>query len=127
MAFTIVVHDLGQANQLAQRFIHAALLSGHRIEQVFFYHEAVRVGDGLVQCAQDDPATPHTWQDLANAGNFELNVCISAALRRGIINVEEAQRYSKPGASLATPFQLVGLGVFIEGLVNADRVVTFAN
>jgi len=125
--FTITVHDGGQAAALAQRFIRAALTAGHKIEQVFFYHDAVREADANLAPAQDDPTSPESWPQLAHSGNFPLHVCVAAAARRGVLSEHEAQRLHKPTANLAPGFELVGLGVYIEGLINADRVVTFGN
>jgi len=76
--------------------------------------------------AQDDPQSIASWQSLAAEGAFALNVCIAAAARRGVLSESEAQRHRKPSANLAPGFELVGLGVFIEGVINADRVVSFA-
>jgi len=125
--FTVTVHDNGQASALAQRFISAALGTGHLIEQVFFYHDAVSEADANLAPAQDDPTSPESWSQLAQRGNFPLHVCVAAAARRGVLSEHEAQRLNKPAANLLTDFELVGLGVYIEGLLNADRVVSFGN
>jgi len=123
--FTVTVHDGGQAATLAQRFIIAALNAGHRIEQVFFYHDAVTQADANAAPAQDDPTTLEAWPQLAERGHFPLHVCVAAAARRGVLNASEAQRQNKPAGNLEGGFELVGLGVYVEGLINADRVVTF--
>ncbi len=125
--FTITVHDSGLAAALAQRFISAALAAGHSIEQVFFYHDAVGAADASLAPAQDDPTPPESWSLLARRGNFPLHVCVAAAARRGVLGVHEAQRLNKTATTLEANFELVGLGVYIEGLLNADRVVTFGN
>ena len=125
--FTISVQDGGQATTLAQRFIVAALAAGHHIEQVFFYHDGVSEADANTAPAQDDPSSPEPWTVLAERGNFPLNVCVAAGARRGVLSADEARRQHKPAASLRNGFELVGLGVFVEGLINADRVITFGN
>lgn len=125
--FTLIVHDNGQASTLAQRFIKALAPGVHQVEQVFFYHDGVYQADSNRAPAQDDPQAIASWQSLAADGQFALNVCIAAAARRGVLSASEAERHGKPAANLAEGFELVGLGVFIEGLINADRVVTFGN
>jgi len=125
--FTLIVHASGQATTLAQRFAIAVAASPHQIEQIFFYHDGVLQANTNRSPAQDDPQTIASWQALANAGDFALNVCIAAAARRGVLSAAEAQRHGKPSGNLADGFELVGLGVFIEGLINADRVVTFGS
>lgn len=125
--FTITVHDSGQATLLAQRFIAAALHAGHIIEQVFFYHDGVSEAAANTSPAQDDPSAPEPWPRLAQRGDFPLNVCVAAGARRGILGADDAKRQNKPAANLMDGFELVGLGVFVEGLINADRVITFGN
>ena len=126
--FTLIIHDTGQAAALAQRFARSVLAAGHSIEQIFFYHDAVFEADANRAPAQDDPQLPQSWTELAeSAGDVPLNVCIAAGNRRGVLNASEAERHDKAAANLLSPFQLVGLGVLVEGLMNADRVVTFAN
>jgi len=123
--FTITVHDTGQSSALAQRFIRAALAAGHSIEQVFFYHDGVLEADTNRVAAQDDQTLPEPWPELAGRGNFPLNVCIAAGARRGVLSEAEALRHHKAAGNLLAPFELVGLGVFVEGLINADRVISF--
>ncbi len=125
--FTLVVQDSGQAARLAQRFIIATRTANHAIEQVFFYHDGVFEADANRTPAQDDPEPVQSWQTLAREGSFALNVCIAASARRGVLSESEAERHGKPAANLAPEFELVGLGVLIEGLMNADRVITFGN
>jgi len=125
--FTLIVHNTGQASSLAQRFVTAVAPSPHQIEQIFFYHDGVSEADANRAPAQDDPKSITSWQSLAAEGTFPLNVCIAAAARRGVLSESEAKRHGKPSANLANGFELVGLGVFIEGLINADRIVTFGN
>lgn len=125
--FTLVVYDTGEAARLAQRFAAAAISAGLAIEQIFFYYSGVHEADANRALAQDDPMPVIPWPDLAASGNFSLNVCIAAGARRGILNSGEARRLDKPAANLDPAFELVGLGVLLEGITNADRLVTFDN
>ncbi|MCY1175138.1 putative sulfurtransferase DsrE [compost metagenome] len=52
-------------------------------------------------------------------------VCIAAALRRGVLNPEEARRYERPAANLAEGWELSGLGQLHEAAQMADRLVSF--
>jgi len=117
--FTLTVQDSGAANHLALRFANATLNAGHKIEQVFFYHDAVGLADARRVPTQDDPSDPLQWAQLADQEGFPLNVCVAAAQRRGLS--EQNQGSLKPG------YELVGLGVYVAGLIAADRVVTFSN
>ena len=57
--------------------------------------------------------------------NLDAVVCIAAALRRGILNQDEASRYEKPGHNLAEGYDLSGLGQLIEAASVSDRIVSF--
>ncbi|MNR63986.1 putative sulfurtransferase DsrE [compost metagenome] len=52
-------------------------------------------------------------------------VCIAAALRRGVLNEEEAQRYQRSAASVEAPWALSGLGQLHDAIQDADRLICF--
>ena len=129
MIVAIAVHGApygSQAADSALRFARAALAAGHRIERVFFYHDGVHAASALAVPPQDEPSPRDGWIELADQHGVELAVCIAAALKRGIVNAEEARRYELPGASAAEPFTIVGLGQLLDAVAGSDRFVTFA-
>ncbi len=65
------------------------------------------------------------WRNLADIHQFELPVCVAAALRRGITDADNAHRHQLEGENLQTGFNLAGLGVLTEGLITGDRVLSF--
>ncbi len=128
MKFSILV--LGapysrQSVQTAYRFADAALQRGHSIYRVFFYHDAVNTGNALSQPPQDAASLPALWTELGQKHQLDLVVCISSALKRGVIDPTEAARYEKPAANLAPGFELSGLGQWVDACLNSDRVLTF--
>ena len=104
--------DAAAAATTAQRFARAVLDAGHAIGRVFFYKDAVAVGNHF---AADKDGLRQGWRELASRGGFELAVCVAAAERRGIVE----------GKSLAEGFTIVGLGQLIEAMESGDRLVTF--
>jgi len=128
MNFAIVVHG-NPANSAAPasalRFAKAVLERGHRIERVFFYHEAVLLADALTVVPQDERDIAGAWADFGRHETVELAVCVAAALRRGVLGDADAQRYERACGSLREPFQIVGLGQLIDAAINADRLITF--
>jgi tRNA 2-thiouridine synthesizing protein D len=128
MNFAIVVHgdpasSAAPANAL--RFAVAVLAKGHRIERVFFYHDAVRIADSLAVTPQDEHDVALAWAEFGRRENVELAVCVASALRRGVLGETDAQRYQRASASLREPFQIVGLGQLVDAAINADRLITF--
>lgn len=106
-------------------FAKAALASGHEIYRLFFYGDGVHSSTGLQVAPQDEPDLAQEWAELVKAHQLDAVVCIAAALKRGILNTAEAQRYSKRAANLNDAFELAGLGQLVEAVARSDRVLTF--
>ena len=109
----------------ALRFAKAALARGHSIPRVFFYYDAVAIANGLSVAPQGEPDISAEWSAFGRGHDVELIACIAAALRRGIVDADEAARYELSAHNLREPFRLLGLGQFVEMATSADRVVTF--
>jgi len=114
-----------RAHISALGFVRAALLAGHKITRVFFYHDAVTVGNRQIVTPQDETDISEGWIEVARTHSVELCLCIAAALRRGILNTSEAERYERGIENLREPFEIVGLGQLAAAVIDADRVVTF--
>ena len=65
------------------------------------------------------------WRTLAEEHDLDLVVCIASALRRGVIDRTEADRYDKHASNMGDAFTISGLGQLIDAALNADRLVTF--
>ncbi len=116
-----------QASLTAFRFAQALLDQGHSIVRIFFYQDGVHNATSLAAPPQDEFDLCAAWQQLANSHQLDLVVCIAAALRRGVINQQEANRYEKPAANLGEEFSLSGLGQLVEAAVVADRLICFGS
>jgi len=128
MIFTLVVHSAPYQSSSAAsalRFACAVLAAGHDIHRIFFYRDGVHNASALASPPRDEQNLPAAWQALAEEHDLDLVVCIAAAVRRGVLNEEEARRYEKPAANLAEGFELSGLGQLVEASIKSDRVITF--
>lgn len=128
MKFALAIYAApysAQASQTALHFTRQLLEQGHEVIRVFFYQDGVHTGNQLATPAQDEQNITEAWRALARSHKLDVVVCIATALKRGILNEEEAQRYQQPGSNLAPEFSLSGLGQWVEAVVHADRVVTF--
>lgn len=114
-----------QGSQTALDFAHAVFVAGHKIDRVFFYRDGVHTASLLATPPQDERDLNQEWRTLAREHQFELVVCIAAALRRGVLDEQEAGRYSKPSFNLASGFQIAGLGQLLDAAVHSDRLITF--
>ncbi|MFG8563293.1 sulfurtransferase complex subunit TusD [Pseudomonas paraeruginosa] len=127
MKFVIALFDPphSPAARRALRFSEAALAGGHEIVRLFFYQDGVHSASANTVSGQDEFDLPAAWRELVERNGLDAVVCIAAALRRGVLNAEEAERYGRPGANLGAPWELSGLGQLHEVAQSADRLVCF--
>jgi tRNA 2-thiouridine synthesizing protein D len=114
-----------QASYSAYRYALALLECGHTLYRVFFYHDAAYTASNLTTPPQDELNLTENWQALARKHNVDLVVCIAAALKRGLLNQQEAMRYHKPAFNLAEDFDISGLGQLVDAAIISDRLITF--
>ncbi|OED45250.1 sulfurtransferase TusD [Endozoicomonas sp. (ex Bugula neritina AB1)] len=114
-----------QAPQSALHFAQALIADNHEIIRVFFYQDGVNTATTLASPPQDEAHLPKEWQSFITEHKLDAVVCIAAALRRGMVNVQEAQRYDLPASNLAEGYELSGLGQLLDATLTADRLITF--
>ncbi|MGY4531870.1 tRNA 2-thiouridine synthesizing protein D [Pseudomonas sp. TE3786] len=127
MKFAIALFSPPHApsSRRALRFAEAVVAEGHEIVRVFFYQDGVHSAATTPVVPQDESDTAAAWSSFVREQKLDGVVCIAAALRRGVLNEEEAQRYEREAASLAKPWELSGLGQLHEATQLADRLVCF--
>ncbi len=113
------------ATRRALRFAQAVIAQGHEIVRIFFYQDGVLTASNNLVVAQDQQDIAKQWQTFITEHKLDAVVCIAAALRRGILDQTEAQRYQRAAVNLAEGYQLSGLGQLHDGLQQADRVISF--
>ncbi len=113
------------ATRRALRFAQAVLAGGHEIVRVFFYQEGVLTASSNLVVAQDQVDIAQQWQAFIAEHKLDAVVCIAAALRRGVLDQAEAQRYQRGAVNLAAGYELSGLGQLHDGLQQADRSISF--
>ncbi|MCY1449613.1 putative sulfurtransferase DsrE [compost metagenome] len=127
MKFAIAVFAPAHApsSRRALLFAQAVLAGGHEITRLFFYQEGVHSASSNIVTAQDEQDVPALWRDVVSQHQLDAVVCIAAALRRGVLDQQEAQRYQRPAVNLTAPWELSGLGQLHEAAQVADRLVCF--
>lgn len=115
----------------AWHFAQAALAGGHQISRVFFAGAGVGHGNALITPARDEVSLTTRWQALQAESMsrqeqpLELIICVAAALRRGILDTDNALRWEQAGSNLAAGFAISGLGQLSEAQLSADRLISF--
>lgn len=127
-AFTLVITGAPystQAPQTALAFAKAAVAEGHRIDRVFLYGDGVHLSSALASPPSDETNWPQAWADFLQGNDIPAVACIASALRRGILNNEEQARYQKGASNIIQPFQLLGLGEWVESIASTSKTLYF--
>lgn len=128
MKFAIAVFAgpyTSEAPLSALHFARATLNAGHEITRVFFYHDGVYTANKLTVPPQDEMDLTAEWSKIGMEHKLDLVICVASALRRGVLDQAEADRYEQTAANLADGFGISGLGQLIDAALGADRLVAF--
>ena len=115
----------GRGSYRAAEFARSVLARGHSINRVFFLDEGASSGAASAVFPQDELSPVDTWAELGTEHSLDLVLCISSALRRGMLDEHEARRRDKPAATVHTAFTVSGLGQLVDATDDCDRLVTF--
>jgi len=127
-SFTLVITGAPystQAPQTALEFARATLAAGHRLDRIFLYGDGVYLASTLPSPPSDEVNWSREWCDFLDQHGVPGVACIASALRRGIVDEREQQRYELQAHNLASPFTIAGLGEWVEGVARSNRVVYF--
>jgi tRNA 2-thiouridine synthesizing protein D len=127
MKFAIALFEAPHApsSRRALLFAQAALAGGHEIVRLFFYQDGVYSASNNIVAPQDEQDIARQWREFVSEHQLDGVVCIAAALRRGVLNTEEATRYQRNAVNLEAPWALSGLGQLHDAAQAADRLICF--
>ena len=127
MKFAIALYSAAHApsSRRALRFAEAVLAGGHEIVRLFFYQDGVHSASSNIVTPQDEQDLAQQWATFVSNNQLDGVVCIAAALRRGVLNEDEAARYQRPAGNLQAPWELSGLGQLHDAIQSADRLICF--
>jgi len=126
--FSIVVHSAPYSSEGAHtafRFCRALLDQGHEIYRLFFFRDGVQNLSRLAVVGQDETNLQADWENLIQEHKLDAVACVTSALKRGIIDQQEAERYEKNAHSLSDAATIAGLGQLVDAVSNSDRVLNF--
>ncbi|MXP67872.1 sulfurtransferase complex subunit TusD [Pantoea sp. Aalb] len=128
MRYTLLVTGSAYGTQnssSALLFARTLLKLEHKLESIFFYRDGVLNGNRFIFPATDEVDIVRGWQQLYEENGVILNICIAAALRRGVINSQEALHLNFNDSNLQFGFKLTGLRTLAKAILNCDRLVQF--
>ena len=129
MIYSIAIYGAPYTHEAADTAYHfagAVIARGHQLQRIFFYLDGVQNGTRLSLPPQDEVNIPARWSQFAAEHGTELILCVAAALRRGVLDRTEAERYERDADNIAEGFAISGLGQLIDAGLMSDRLVTFA-
>jgi len=115
----------GQSSRHAVDFARAAIACGHTIHRVFFLDAGTVASATGCVVPQDETDPVRGWAEFAGQHAVELVICVTSALRYGMLDAIEAERHQRPGATINPRFSISGLGDLVDACASSDRVVTF--
>lgn len=128
MIYTLIIQCAPSSHSIAAsalKFTKALIESDHCLYRIFFYGDAVLLANNNTVQPQDEADLFAQWRELVADHDIEAIVCIAAALKRGVLDAQEAERYEREPVT-ESPFVLSGLGQLIDACAHSDRVITFA-
>ena len=115
----------GHCSRSAAEFAHCAIARGHGIHRIFFL-DAGTVASSATRIIPQDESDPLTlWLALAELHGVDLVICISSALKHGMLDQAEANRHERPCPTINPAFTVSGLGQLVDACAHSDRVITF--
>lgn len=115
----------GHGARHAAAFARAVIAAGHSVYRVFFLDEGTASGSATAVFPQDEADRLQPWIDLAQDHGVDLVLCIASALKYGLLDETEADRYERAGATVHPAFTISGLGQLVDATAHSDRLVTF--
>lgn len=127
MKYTIVLHSSPESlsgSTSALKFARSLISAGHCIYRVFLHGDAVLLSCSNTVASQDEMSIHNEWKQFIIENKLDAIVCISSAIKRGVMNTDEASRYDKL-PTMSPCYTLSGLGQLVDACVGSDRVITF--
>lgn len=128
LSYTLVITGApwaSQAPQSALAFARELIAAGHQIDRVFLYGDGVHLASALSTPPPDEHHWPREWSAFLTEQAVPAVACIASALRRGLVNEAEKARYQLAASNVLAPFEIAGLGEWVEGNMKSDRVLYF--
>ena len=128
MKFSIVIYAApysAESAATALRFAQSLIEQGHELYRLFFFGDGVHNASKLTVVAQDEINLQQQWSKLIEEHDIDSVICVSSALRRGVLDQTEADRHELGTACAYESSEVAGLGQLVDAARYSDRVVNF--
>lgn len=101
------------------------LARGHSIHRVFFLDAGTVASSANGVFPQDESNPAQLWSNLSLEYGVDLVICISSALKHGMLDQVEANRHQRPYPTINPLFTISGMGQLVDACAQSDRLITF--
>lgn len=123
MKFSIVIGSdpfATQSGVTALQLCRAIIAANHQVYRIFFFQQGVLQANSYSRVEGSECDLHAEWQQLATTHKIDMVACVASALKRGILDQQEAKQAS---SNLSNACVLGGLGQYIDAVLNSDRVI----
>jgi len=108
----------------ALHFAKAIIKKNNQLDCIFLQQNSVYLSCANTVYPQTECNITTKWHDFLAKNKITAYVCITAALKRGIIDKNNANNYLLP-CTIAPAFKLTSLGFWLSMLEQTDRLISF--
>ena len=98
----------------AINFCKAALATGHKIKQIFFYGDGVHHANDQAVPVAGESSLLAQWLNVKEMSGAPLNLCITAAEKRGLVGTENQSN------NISKAFSVCGMADYFSALHQHD-------
>ena len=113
------------AHRRAIKFADALLCANHSIHMIFFYGAGAAIGHASRNRKFNEGDSYIDWSSISEKARTQLVLCVSSALNEGIVDAKEATREKTASATIASGFEVGGIGSLVEAITKSDRLLCF--
>ena len=124
MKFSIVIYSAPYSTEAAStafNFSKSLLEHGLELYRLFFFGDGVHNANKLAVVAQDEVNLQQQWHSLIKNYQLDSVVCVTSAIKRGIVDATESQRHELEAASMYDSSEVAGLGQLIDAAINSGN------
>ncbi|NIH41123.1 MAG: sulfurtransferase complex subunit TusD [Buchnera aphidicola (Periphyllus aceris)] len=129
MIYTIIIRSsfFSKENSISALLFSKALIikKKHFIKSIFFINDGVLNMSNFMSFTINEFNIKKKWINFSKKNKVRLNVCFSAALRRGIINMKKKNNKKNFIGHLEFFFKISSLEKLSRDIQKSDRVIQF--
>ncbi|QJC28285.1 sulfurtransferase complex subunit TusD [Enterobacteriaceae endosymbiont of Plateumaris braccata] len=129
MTFSLLIMGSPYSTQNAYSayfFTNAVIKEKHYVKDIFFYRNGVYNANKYINLDNYKINLVKCWKYLSNKYHINLYICISSALKRGIIlDKNQISNNQLINNLIESEFQITSLSILAKSVLTCDRFIQF--